>query len=191
MYLSLHDAKMRLDDTLIRYKGEPIYVITVDQPRVNYILTVSYLRTLIEAKVSLKDKDIDLSPVPLGNMNHEGNVYFTSRAPHRVWKQGLSRDTFMCKSMVHGYVGINVNCKALVNTINNEYPSLKESCRMIAEGVMVSCAFSRNFSLIDKRKIVFRSKLVIGVLSKDMIYFELEDKFLYLKEHLQHSMIGQ
>jgi len=189
MFLSLGDAKMRLENVVVRHKGEPIYIHNVEQPRVSYILHIEYLRTQIAGRVNLKDKGVDLSPVPLGNMNHEGNCFFASRAPLRMWKQGLHRDSFICKSMERGFVGIPINCKALVNTINNEYPSIEEGWKMIEQGQMASVAFSRNFSLMEKRTLVFNSKLIVGSLHKDLVSFHLENTYLYLKEHLQSSMI--
>ena len=108
-----------------------------------------------------------------------------------MWKQGLHRDSFMCKSLDHGIIGIPLNCKAIVNTINNEYPTIKEGWKRVEEGMVVATAFSRHFSLIEKRVLVFNSKLIIGSMNEDLVTFELENTFLYLKEHLQASMIGQ
>lgn len=188
MFLTLQDAKMRLDNVIVRHEGEPCYVRSVEQPRVSYMLNIEYLRTEVAGRVNLKDKTLDLSPVPLGNMNHEGTCYFASRAPQRMWKQGLHRDNFMCKSMENGFVGIPINCKALVNTILGEYPTIKDGVKMIEQGTMVAVGFSRNFSLIEKRTLVFNSKLIIGRLDEDLVSFHLGNTYLYLKEHLQSDI---
>jgi len=190
MFLSLHDAKMRLEHCLIRHKKEPAYVHQVTQPRVNYLLSLEYVKTQKVESIPLIDRGLDFSPVPLGNMNHEGQVYYTARAPQRMWKQGLHGDNFICRSMDHGYVGISLMSKALVATIKGDYPTIQYSFDMIEIGMMKGSAFSRNYSLIAKRVIVFNSKNKIGVMHDDLRSFTLNNEYMYLKEHLQHSMRG-
>jgi len=188
MFINLHDAKMRLEHTLIRYKKEPVYIIDITQPSVTYFLMVEGLRTDKISKVKLQDPEIDLSPVPLGNLNHEGDTYYTSRIPQRAWKQGLHRDSFIAYSIKHGYCGLPLPCKALLKTIANNYPSVKQSHRLIEEGTVVSSAFSRNFSIGDKRVIVYQSKILIGVFTNNLKDFELDEAHFYFKEHLQASI---
>ncbi len=190
MFLNIHDAKMRLENTVVRHNKEPVHIKEVVQPRASYFLLLDYLRTGKHGKISLRDKALDLSPVPLGNMNHEGEVYYATRTPQRMWKQGLHRDNFLCRSRLHGYMGVSLTCKAIVNTINGTYPSIVKGHRMIEEGVMVGVAFSRHFSLLQDRVVVFNNKLSIGVLHKDLITFTLNNKYMYLKEHLQASIKG-
>ncbi len=189
MFLTLHDAKMRLEHTVIRHKADPVYVHSVDQPRVNYTLFIEYLRTNVKDKIPIKDPTLDFSPVPLGNINHEGNVYYASRTPQRMWKQGLHMDNFMCKSMEHGHNGIPINCKAIINTILNEYPTIHEGHKRIEDGELASCAFSRHFSLVPGRVIVFNCKMIVGIMRPDLVTFDLNEKHMYLKEHLQDSML--
>lgn len=191
MYICLADAKMRLEGCLIRYKGEPIYVHVVEQPRVHYILVCEYIRDRVGIRLKIADRQLDFHPVPLGNMNHEGNVYYATRTPQRMWKQGLHRDSFICRHLRRGFVSIPLLSKALLNTIAGTYPSVRQCVKQVDDGVMISSAFSRNFSVMPDRNLVFNCKLLIGSLNEDLKTFRLADNYQYLKEHLQNSMIGQ
>ena len=190
MYLTLHDAKMRLESTLIRHKGMPIYIHAVEQPRASYFLEVEYLEDNKPGKINLKDKDLDFSPVPLGNMNHEGNCYYTSRTPQRMWHQGLHRDNFISRNMGHGIMGIQLNCKAIINTIAGIYPTVSEAWELLRSGQMATVGFSRHFSLMEAKVVVFNSKIKVGHLHEDLREFELKDRYQYLKEHLQADIRG-
>lgn len=89
-YPSGNDASMRLLGTIVRYKGEPVYIS--DVPGQNQA-TATYLKDNGKgAHFHINpndDQTVDISSVPLGYMTHNSTPYYLQRVPERRQKQGL------------------------------------------------------------------------------------------------------
>lgn len=132
------DLQMRLNKSLIRYKGRPFYVNDTAGAALFGIFT----DTGDGKDVALPDKDLDVRPVPLGYVNTpKGSVYCT-RQPHRRYKQGLCADslTFEGKYSPRELL----TSKPLAACVMNEYPSFKEAHDSVKKG-KGALAFSRRF----------------------------------------------
>lgn len=92
---SARDLNQRLGDSIIRYKGIP-YWVDVDGARLMLTNLVTKTNDFI---VNSKDVDLDISTIPLGYINYvnkstkENRVYYCSRKPLRLYKQGVDRRT--------------------------------------------------------------------------------------------------
>jgi hypothetical protein len=185
-FLTLEDARQRLTGTLVRVNKAPIYIIDVHNAdrRRSYELEVQYLSNGKVGTIPY-DKNVDLSPVPLGNTNYQGGSYFVSRVPARMWKQGLNENNMHCWDFEGRNVRIPITSKCLIDTIDGKYPLFKEAFEAVYKEKVRSMAFSRDFS-IRPNVLVYHSRVEVGNLNgKDI---QLFDKFFYLKELLQEAM---
>lgn len=88
MYHSVQDAHRYLSESIIQFKGEPVYIGEV---RDNWRATVYPLTGAPLFQQSLKDKNFDFSPVPLGyGLDPKDKPTYLARQPARMWKQGLT-----------------------------------------------------------------------------------------------------
>ena len=149
MFTTLRDGKMRLDNTVVRYKQKLIYIVEVQGDGPRFYLRIKYLSNGRTETIDYDPQSLDYSPVPLGNMNYQGDVFFCTRMPGRMNKQGLHKDAFRSFHYKRRYVRINIVTKALIETVNNHYPDLKQASIYLEKGMMAACAFSRHFSLSD------------------------------------------
>lgn len=82
------DLHQKLDNTLCRYKGRPVYV-RVDSGRAGvHIYNVHDTNTPID-KIKATDPDFDVASIPLGYVQYRDRVYHLARIPVRRVKQGL------------------------------------------------------------------------------------------------------
>lgn len=89
-YSSGGDASMRLLGTIVRYKGEPVYISDVSQQSQ---ATATYLKDNGKGAHFIvnpnDDQTLDISSVPLGYMTFKNTPYYLQRVPERRQKQGL------------------------------------------------------------------------------------------------------
>ncbi len=136
-----------------------------------------------ESEVDLDD--LDLTPVPLGNVNIKDKCYFAARKPMRKdWCQGLSKNALLVQDIVNKKV-ISLNFSNLVPTVLGQYPKFNHLVALKA--FRGHQAFSRDFSLLmdkDGTTLYYRFYKVGDV--KGGIPFLTPDK-LFLREHLQEA----
>jgi hypothetical protein len=164
-YENVHDAQMRLQNTVILYDGEPVWISEVGQvgagdPKGDIFRV--YIRPLpINGKEAerkfISSKKFDLAPFPMGFMNKNGNVYYCSRLPRRQQRQGLSNQTFAC-SLIDGSsverprrefnLENLVSDQCFLDCIKGKYPNVAEATRQIEEGNIQGVAFHRCFAII-------------------------------------------
>jgi len=170
-----NDAHMYLSDTVVRYCGEPIYISRVDEDVVYF----STLQPHQELTTSIRDKDIDISPVPLGYTPHPGEDLYTVRIPGpeylrvRRYKQGL------CFDAVNGWhSGVDLWLDSVYYTIKNIFPSFEEALGFVEKGKDL-CAFSRT-EAIDRNMNLHHKGMVVGSWKNGGIV--LDDRHYYLNE---------
>jgi len=127
-YDNKKDAEMRLNNTYIRYKGKPAYVLgfTAEGRRVKIHLEVGIDRN--EVVIDWASPDIDISSPPLGyinlhSMNKGNEALYAARMPSRRQAQGLIPDKIVY--MECGKTGTwrhrNPIRDAIMRVISNDY----------------------------------------------------------------------
>lgn len=195
-YESLEDARMRLRNTVVRYKGDPVLVLDVLPPasaedgiyRI-HAKTIPVSGSSDEMRKFISSKYFDISAFRMGYVNHPKGAFYCSRIPTRQQKQGLSAETF--KGVDNHGKGINFSTftatKEVINMVNNDYPSFSLAKRALAK--CPSVAFSRDFclekdSILEEELLhVYHKGTKVGAcLNGDFI---LGKNFKCLKESLQ------
>ena len=193
-FFDLQHAKSYLQGSIIRYRGNPVYVqhIASGANRGSYLITYHELNDVrdgINPKLgNFPDDAFNLNPVPLGMLNvGSGSVAYVERMPVRQWKIGLtsgnstSHDVFTGDRMVdHRRDIYSVHMR---DTILGKYPKL----RTLLLQRTPQAAFSRRFA-IRKKKIFYRTRGVVGYIRNGQP--ELDDKFFFLKEVLMEDLHG-
>jgi len=142
----LGDVRLRLGETIVRYKGEPVYVANTSGNGTGpFSLEVAPL-TNTEKRITVKMEEVDLTPVPLGYINNWPFVCYLMRVPQRKYQQGLRIGEL--RTPTPGYrSNVTRNLPALYNTIMGIYPSFDEAYTLAH--THNACAFHRAFALKD------------------------------------------
>lgn len=196
---SIEDLNMIFKDSLIRHKGIPVIVKSINRAERN-ILKAEYFNivTLDYYWDTFNEEDCDFKPVRLGYVNHRGFALYIFRRPVRRFKQGLSsenmgyvrtdakmnldRDGLLrFRSASEDVMGLQA--KGIYNTINNVYPSLKDAISMF-EDQAYEVAFDRQFSIFRDMSILYKGKLV-GVYDTYHDLIKFKPGFEYLEKALR------
>ena len=191
MWDNERDAAMQLDGTIVRYKGNPVTVITVFYEQGAIKTCIASLATGRETTVNLVD--LDVKPVPLGYVNLGATALYTSRVARRRWKAGLDGSNF--KGMEDGGRLGNVNPfrhkRAVSACIKNVYPDL-DTCKMLLEEDKRLVAFSRTLALGAKNE--YEEGLPLhykgsrcGVLNEGVV--ELSPAYHYLDKIIERAVL--
>ena len=161
---SLDDLKTILLSSIIRYKGEPVYVRDVLQAAKRFYLKISNLDNLNEQRnVLLISRFLDFTPVPLGYCNTPTGAVYLSRKPSRNYRQGLHHNNVHFKGLMYednyfGRIGSMAD-PVLVPTIKGDYPSIRKAVDFV-QGAKISCAFSRVGAISPEGEVLFRGQVV-------------------------------
>lgn len=174
-YEHLDDATMRLRSTVVRYKGEPVYITALQEGTEDEIFRVFFKPLPMkdslaappkfrlnndgfpvlgkkereeEERKYISSKFFDISPFKMGYINRAKGAAYCSRLPNRVQKQGLSSENFTAKSPNNDF---NFNsfliCPGLSDMVHGKYPTLREAQQMLLEKKSPLIAFSREFAI--------------------------------------------
>lgn len=210
-YEHLEDAVMRLKNTIVRYKGEPVYITDLRNGTKDEIFRVYFkplpMRDAFEPRKVVLDKNgrpafaddveeerkyisskfFDIAPFKLGYVNREKGAVYCARLPNRVQKQGLSSENFTAKAPDGFNFNSFLNCKGVLDMVNGKYPTLQEAQRQLAEKKSPLVAFSREFAISRDEilgnlyHVFYKGDKVGAYLDGGLI---LGDKFKCLKESL-------
>jgi hypothetical protein len=128
--------------------------------------------------------DIDLTPVPLGYVNHEDSSVYAMRIPLRhCWKQGLCQGNFhtISNEGCDRHRSVSLPSERIFATINGVYPKFKEASKKVGFKGVLNVAFSREFA-ISKDNIFYKGRNVGYHLDEDIRFV---DRFSYLKPRLK------
>ena len=200
-FFNLDQVNRYLNDCVIRFEGEPIYISGVDTGRHGKNFQLFYYKLgddSREQKTILSDNSgIDMNPVPLGLLSLKSSPkdrYSTSmleRIPYRQYKIGLTRGNFKQRyvhpdySMKYGAStsGLLLS-KELRDTILGNYPSYTEAYKASKDNGTV-VAFSRRFSIVND-KLYFKGRQVpVGEANSKLP--KLSDEAFFLKEILEED----
>lgn len=149
-YTSPADVRMRLDGTVIRYGGIPVFAEA--RPDMNV-----RVREVLSEKVytvDSSDENLDISSPPLGYCNLEAtdNLWYITRVPFRQQKQGLHLHSMSYKRpgdietrRISGWP----DTEGLHNMIVGKYPTLSQSIDYVRRNGNSGSgrAFDRRFAL--------------------------------------------
>jgi hypothetical protein len=181
-------AATRLCGSIVRKDRLPIYIHSISP---NGDCEYSYLNNFLGVKMGHFD-EINVDPIPLGYVNCKTNSIYCFRDPARKYKQGLSSSVFRILN-----VRANISWKSpyLSKTIAGNYPTPEKCLEEVECGETSMKAFSRFFAVGEKLKegyALFKKDLFIGLAkyneNTEKCFFELEDKFNFLKEELEETI---
>lgn len=130
-YLNPSDVQMRLAGTIIRYQGEPFWVMHTDGMLVyGNILTGDLDDPANSISVDSSDVELDISSPPLGMMNHgEWGPCYVMRGPRRSQRQGVNPSHLLVKRLTSGQLRNGVpfggfsDRQAVDRMIKGEHPT--------------------------------------------------------------------
>lgn len=206
-----------MSGTIIRYKGDPIYVHEAWQNNGRFRLKYSDITSRDEPKTILLDnKDIDINPFPLGFVNNKTLGFIRDqdkvveinipsivlRIPSRRWKVGVdSRSVDILSIETQASVRPNFPDRRAVlysqgfkDCVKNIYPSFGECCaRLLNKDRMEYAeAFSRRFALDVNGFLYYYQSAhkYCGKFDPKTGGLILNDNFFFLKEVLDEDVNG-
>ncbi len=180
------DLNMRLNNSLVKYNGQPAYVVGIDGRTLSLYLT----RTRDNVLAHLPDNKLDIRPVPLGYVNLLSHCVYVSRRPERRYKQGLNTNNIRVRGKAMRMdIPDLLQSVSLAKSIGNDYPSFANALKAV-KGNPTSRAWSRRWALKDDDHIgsicVCHRGNTVGTIIKGKPH--LFDKFIYLQEELEASL---
>ena len=192
-YFDVEHARMRLNNSIIRYKDVPIYVLGVNRGR-NGGYSIEFFKLddpNQKHKVVKLNEDFNLKPLPLGNVNIEAYSSYVYRKPSRTWKQGLSKENAFYRTYEKkGEHHFNINERKIITLVNGDYVPFKNAVKEVSNQKLYSCCFSRTFSISFGRvlQLVYKGRVSIGTVNRDCVNWKLNDEFFFLRETLMESI---
>jgi len=201
-YDSYEEVHMRLQGTVVRYDGEPVYVSNVTQgddgvPRIHIMNLPVILNGREEVnednKVTRKvvnSRHFDFEPFLLGYANLKYGACFLSRAPVRKYKQGLSSGNL---TDAQGRLSFKAALAdpGFKDALKNEYPPRSVATEM-AKDKSITVAFCREFA-VEYNSLGYFLLHYRGApcaFSEDGYVFKLPEQFKYLSEVLQENKVA-
>lgn len=171
-------ANSRLTETIVRLKGEPVYVYKVGPGMKTDYSLLNEMHVMKQCKT----EELDLKPVPLGYCNYNKNACYLSRIPmRRDWRQGLRRGNFASLS---GMNADRIPYEALKQCIIGEYPTFTAALEAVKK--LKSIAWHRHWCVDANNQVFYKGNgRPVGVVSGTDIV--LSSKYQYLKEALKES----
>lgn len=159
-YENYDDVVARVNRTIIRYQGVPVYSTVhsngrTNEPDLSLDLT-DFHRDVSFNKVHSSDEDIDVSAMPLGYVNKATSAVMAVRLPTRRHRQGLCNENLAYIDPRHERTrGIipakaqDIVAKDFFRMLNNEYPTGAEAIECLEHRNEVSSvAFHRKFAIV-------------------------------------------
>lgn len=157
-YDNQHDVEMRLHNTIVRYKEQPV-LCRIRAPETEPFNGLGVQIRPIAAKqwgeiIHSSDSDLDISSLPLGYLNVGDFTAYITRIPYRKQKQGISSDntswwpeTF---TSVHISFWSAIMSKNFCNTVFNIYPNAEQALKALSKKAssVYSIAIHRKFALV-------------------------------------------
>jgi len=190
---SIADLRMMFDNTLIRYKDEPVFIHRLYEDKIAECL---FIGNQEEKIIHILDKGFNFTPISAGYVNVRGNTVYLRRIPMRKYKQGLSKECIEalieagdfdsaavyddCRRQV-----ASLKAKCLYNMAKKVYPSLEEAIASF-EDKAVSVAFDRQFCVTRNGLLRFKH-MHVGVVNLDNAKITFQEDKAYLKHALGNN----
>jgi hypothetical protein len=209
-YETVDDARLRLRNTVVRYKDQPVYITNINRGEGgDDILRVLFteLPTAKNPKRNpfddmepvegdkrkyISSKFFDISPFKMGYVNSKTGAYYTERMPNRIQKQGLCAENFRGVTNFGTQVAWQtfIGTPEMVEMIAGKYPTFDQALTALKKCPAV--AFNREFCLVKDEVVpdliyLYHKGKKVGYYShKETI---LGNQFKCLKESLEEMQI--
>lgn len=150
------DLVDRLHDTLIRYKGEPVYV----NVKAGDTLELWDIATRSKnfGRFKSDDPDIDISQMEIGYLNHTSQytkgklkVFYLYRTPMRQYRQGLHYRNVVTSDIERNIISRSdetlIYTQSFWQSIMGIYPSWDEAVECVTSGKMTEVAVSQDIAI--------------------------------------------
>lgn len=164
-YTNPNDAAKYLNQSLIRYKEEPCYILvhlhnTPDGPCYMGSLypDSSFAENKKIATVPLDCPDLDISSPPLGYANilnkreDKLTVVYVSRIPYQMWKQGVTYNNCMIMT-IDGKMSNTpaIDTPGFFDSIKGIFPKFYDAIKVLEDGKIGEIAISRDVAFERRR----------------------------------------
>lgn len=189
-YESEQDVKTRLGNSVVMHNGRPVYVIGTESKEV---VIVQDLETEKHSKVKVAALDLDPSHAPLGYVTDDyGDVYVAMRKPARRYKQGLTGENLVLKSVLKDDGArrrmIHFASKNIGRTMLGKFEDVGDAFQKTRSGEVKVSPFHRDWAVgVDEGELalLFRGNVVGFVLDTSV---KLLPECFYLKESLEVAL---
>lgn len=195
--MDLHDldfARSRLDNCVLMWGDEPIYITDIDVgPRAGtFRMNYQVLGTDKTTFTFLPNELLSFSHLPLGyvNQGRAGPIYLM-RIPARQWKMGLCGRNLQFTGMKgpgsnEGAVNLPhlLLSSHLADTLKGKYPSLQEALYNVQKRDWYGCAFERHFAVAADNALYHTTLGVVGHIVEPR-QVVLNPNYSYLTESLE------
>jgi len=178
------DFNQRIVGGLCKARGEVVFITRYTDEGFRGV-------TLLQQELGgIKPDELDVSPLPLGNVFLGKSYVYTSMCPARQYKQTLNNETFVSHRMPWECKNITLETPALLRTISNTFMSAVDAFKIVLAGGATAIPFSREFGVAkvnESFNVVYKDELVGSVTKVGVSLFP--NKF-YLKESLEEALNG-
>lgn len=185
MELSVRDAKMMYEGSILMLGNDLVYVASIDEG-----ISISYdIFTKMKHYIPRREMLGQFKPVPyrLGYFQAGRSAAYMARQPYRQFKVGIHKSNIsvsvptdndgelvMVREELHRKFPFFQGFKAFVE---DKYPSFKEAIELLDDGEYRSVAMDRQFAISKDLRVWFRNKPV-GFWQGTRV--DLKDQFQYL-----------
>lgn len=177
-YLTKEDVNMRLDNCIVRYKGEPFMSKYAGGLQIKlYYMDESNRDPML---VNSNDIDLDISSFDIGYVNRGERAWFITRVPYRKQKQAVCIHNVVWSTFMNNYQKLDdslLMTKYTDDAIRMIYPTYKDCLEWVkAKASNVSRAFNTNFALHkskDGEILLLMNEEKIGIFNPDTQIIDL------------------
>jgi hypothetical protein len=197
-YETAEDATMRLRNTVVLYKGNPVSIREIIPGTKDEIFRVLFRelpivgdKEEIAERKYISSKHFDIAPFKLGYVNRPtgSGAFYCSRLPNRIQKQGLCGENFSAVAYTGEHLPFNVflKTKETLDMIAGRYPSYAVALRALAK--VPAVAFSRDFCFVKDEVVpelvyIYHKGAKVGLWKGETSSVVVGKKFECLKEGL-------
>lgn len=191
-------AQSYMSRCIIRVNEEPAFVHQVGGTSTKLTLSYSPVDKIDTGAntILMKDKAVDMNPVPLGMCSYFDTkryiALFLSRVPARMWRVGLSMDNICVQHILGRENGTDYREKlfysgSMVNCIKGKYLGQAEIGAAF-KNYIGSIPFSRRFAITSAGSLAYKTiPVAVGTwaIKKGP---KLDDEFKFLQEALDEDI---
>lgn len=180
--LRAEDIHRMYNQTLILYKDMPMFVMSCRDP-----YAIILLNPVTQKRITVPF-ELELFGPPKGHIGYVNYAdcckYFT-RAPRRMYYNGLNVDNLKIKSnpKCDRNVLYGLEQPRVAKAVLGIYPSIEECADAIEKGVF-SQAFDKQFAIGVGLKVLYRCK-VVGGYDRETKTIKFKNKFEFLKNFIR------